>query len=325
MFVLKFYWIIFACFSAQCFANSSSIDDAYIDTLLLQRNYDSASRYIHCSNIPEEEKQFFNTVINHAKLVDYEAYDTECGKKVLQSCTLVLSLLSDKTGKKVIRQKAVILGIRSIVHLKRNSIISGMKDARKSVDYWEKIISDEKYSSESRFAIALNDYYTIALFRWVPHSTKKITQYIQELEKTCQTETIRSYQQLLSLVWVLINQEKWEQAQTVAQRFLCIFPKNTLMIRAQVTIQKECGSPESLLAISQKLHDLALHSAPINWADYLSAEATKILALQQLQRNNEACTIINHVKNLTIPKASSKITWVKKHRNTILKEIKCCQ
>jgi len=273
------------------------------------------------------DNSFFEAVDKFNNLVDYEAYETNLGKEVLDICEKAKKENENQSDDTLrIYRNAVLDGFIGTILLKRNSYISGIARTGDSQKNWEKITSS-RFADEANFVLALTEYYKITLFNKSPKNDKKLNAVINKMRAVVAKEDEVLLKLSLSYIWVLRDQNLWDEAEKLSARFFGKFPDNTLMLRAMQAIASDNKNTGEIRFYAEKLAKISLNRNPINYSDYLSAKRAEIFALNLENKKEKACEIANKTIEFskTIPTEDRKISWVKKHLEAIEKESKKCK
>lgn len=271
------------------------------------------------------DSSFFDAVEKFNNLVDYEAYETKRGKEVLEFCEKVKKENENQINDTLrIYRNAVLDGFIGTILLKRGSYISGISKMSSSQKNWEKL-TDSQFADEADFALALNEYYRMTVFNKSPKNTEKLNNVINRMQNVVSKEDEILLKLSLSLIWVLQEQNLWDEAENLSHRFFERFPDNTMMLRAMQTIACDKKTVGEIIFYSKKLAGISLNRNPINYSDYLSAKRAEIFAMSL--ENKDICATAKKAIEFskTIPAEDRKISWVKKHLEAIEKEAKSCK
>jgi len=270
---------------------------------------------------------FLTAVESFNNLVDYEAYETNLGRDVLE----VIQSAKQENERQIddtlrIYRNAVLDGMLGTILLKRNSYISGITRTNDSQRNWERL-TNSRYADEANFSIALAEYYKMTLFNKSPRNNERLNAVIERMRNAISKDNETSLQLALLYIWVLQEQKLWDEAEKLSIRFFAAFPDNTMMLRAMQTIAVDRRDAMKIGYYSRKLAELSLNRSPINYSDYLSAKWAKNFALNLENNRERACEIAREAIEFsrTIPAEDRKISWVKKHLEAIEREARRCR
>jgi hypothetical protein len=120
-----------------------------------------------------------------------------------------------------------------------------------------------------------------------------------------------------SLCWILIDRGELAKADSLAQTALAHFPSNTifLRIRAQTALQSAAWAQARQFACL--LIDRSRSRIPVNWSDLVSGYHTLLRSLHQTRDRQQILAVSSEALGLSIPDASFKISYVRKHLDGI--------
>ena len=275
----------------------------------------------------ETNDLFFIALEKFNVLVDYESYETNFAREVLE----IIQRAKQENEKQAddtlrIYRFAVLDGFAGTILLKRNSYISGIARTNESQRNWERL-TNSRYADEANFAIALAEYYKMTLFSKSPRNNERLNAVIERMRNAISKDNEASLQLALSYIWVLQEQKLWDEAERLSLRFFAVFPDNTMMLRAMQAIAVDRRDAMKIGYYSRKLAELSLNRNPINYSDYLSAKWSKIFALNLEDNRERACEVARETIEFsrTIPAEDRKIMWVKKHLEAIEREARRCR
>jgi len=280
----------------------------------------------------QNSDELFNASIEKFNiLADYESYETNFGREVfdfIQSAKRANESETDDTLQ--IYRLAVLDGMLGTILLKRNSYITGIARTNDSQRNWERL-TNSRFANEANFAIALAEYYrmTFSPFTNTSNSrnTARLNAVIERMRTAVANDNKETQHLALSYIWVLQEQQLWDEAQELSVRFFAEFPDNTMMLRAMQTIAVDRRDAMKIGYYSRKLAELSLNREPINYSDYLSARWAKIFALQLQNDRERACEIARETIEFsrTIPAEARRISWVRTHLEAIEREARRCR
>ena len=293
--------------------------DLVINDLILKQEYENALKL--CVGMKKSDSLFFTAQIEYSKLVDYEAYETENGKKLIAVCENAVSQnLTLEDSALSFYRTAVLGGMLSTIHIKRGAYLQGISKTGDVQKNWEKLL-DSKYSDEAVFALALTQYYKITLFNKNPKNQGKLYAVLKNLQKSLSKNDDTSKKLYLSYIWVLQEQKLWDEAKKISDKFFEKYPKNTMMLRACQEIFIDKKEIEEIKVCASNLYNLSAARNPKNYSDMLSARRAEIFALDLENKKTQACKTANSAigESQDIPQETKKTYWVKKHLETIKK------
>jgi tetratricopeptide (TPR) repeat protein len=297
--------------------NFSFAQNPSINSLILSQNYEFKS-----------DNAFLSVLLSYSKLVDYEAYETKSGAKVLYYAEIALKINEEEKDEDLrLYRKAVLDGIVGTILLKRNSYIKGIAKMNDSQKSWEKLVgAKDMDDAAALFSLGLAEYYRITVFNKAPKN-EKFNAALEKMRNAVSKEDDAALYMSLSYVWVLQEQKLWEEARKLFEIFFDKYPNNTMMLRAAQTIAVDKRGVGEIKRLASRLDEISNARNPKNYSDVLSARRAEIFALNLEKKSREACEIAKETLDFyaNIPEEDKKISWVKKHYEAISKESRKCR
>jgi hypothetical protein len=170
-------------------------------------------------------------------------------------------------------------------------------------------------------------YYLSKSFTWIPfideHSGNR---GIREIEQATAASSPFHFAAKNTLCWILIDQELFDRADSVALSALEETPGSTIFLRIRCMIALWSGRYERAAELGKMLSEASLMRDPVNWSDYVMAYYVLAGSYHGLGKIKEARAAARHILETKIPPEFREIPPVKKNLKRVLEiQNKCLQ
>ena len=306
-------------FSLSARTLPSSFDEAM--GYVFKQDYAYARLWIaECSTCTSQDSLFYTLLVDNGAMVDYESYALD-GADFIEAVEKAIPLfLEDSLPAFRYRYYvATLLGAVGLVRVKTGDIVAGSAISRQSVRMLRELVKEDATFKPAYLGIGLYSYYLASTFSWVPFVGGGREDGVILIMRSASTKRASSYTAQQSLFWVLLDEERYDDAEAVALRFLVAFPDNTLMLRGLVSLYMRTGVYDKAYELASLLQLQAVQRTPVNWADFFSAGRSRALSLRNLGEEQKAKELVDSLLQVDIPVQVTEIDWVRRHIKGILK------
>jgi len=290
----------------------------------MKQEYHSADNYLDSILATDPENVhtlYMKIAVMQSKLADYESYCLD-GEQTIQYAQKVLALFDSKSDWQndttVLFYKGTIYGIMSLIKAKNGDFIPSVKYARISYDILEKLTNSGHYIPDGLYGTGLFDYYIGDNLRWVPGLGKRASAGLKKLYRASSSPSPFSYSSTISLLWILIEREKFAEADSLSSKLLNIYPDNTVLLQIKSRAVFGLSDYDTAISLSRKLIELSRKKSVINWTDVLSGYQLIAASSLKLNKKTDAIKAAQEGLSFKIPADTLKIDWVRKHREYLL-------
>ena len=294
---------------------------------LLNGNYNEALNKFKTieQNIPNEPLGYLLSAITLQTV--NEDYQTSNNSKIIESNLEKAIALSEKKLENINEEKdgiyyyALSNALSCLLKLKNGISLDALTDGFSAFRNYSKVINKYPDFIEPYSGYSASQYWQAKRFPLLsPFSVEKQKQAgIDGLKKVYQNSKLEKYFALYYLIWILIEEKKYDEALSLIKENQLIHPKNRLYIRAKMTIYSRTNNSEKLIDASKELLESILESKIRN-------PHSEISALDNIVKNdfnkNRRSDIIKFGKNILQQKCqnnhsgcNSKLQEIQKYIN----------
>lgn len=294
---------------------------------LLNGNYNEALNKFKTikQNLPNEPLGYLLSAITLQ--TENEDYQTLNNSKIIESNLEKAIALSEKKLENINEEKdgiyyyALSNALSCLLKLKKGFSLDAITDGFSAFRNYSKVINKYPDFIEPYSGYSAAQYWQAKRFPLLsPFSVEKQKQAgIDGLKKVYQNSKLEKYFALHYLIWILIEEKKYDEALSLIKENQLIHPKNRLYIRAKMTIYSRANNSEKLIDASKELLESILESKIRN-------PHSEISALNNILKNDisnkSRSEIINYGKNILQQKCqnnhsacNSKLQEIQKYIN----------
>ena len=307
---------------------------AAAETLLVNQDYRAAKKAVDgCLAKGEEENKalYLRIAIEQTELLDYESYHVHSERFLCVADSILkvfegrLAGLKGKDSTQCLFYIANIYGGMSVIKAKMGKWLPAIRNSLTSVGLLKEVVQRDPALSAAMLGIGAFHYYLRKSFAWLPFVDENSEQRgIQEIERATSAPFPYRFAAKNTLCWILIDQEQFDRADSVALSALEETPGSTIFLRIRCCIALWSGRYERALELGQELSEVSLLRDPVNWSDYVLAYYVLAGSYERLGKIKEALACIRHILGTQIPPASREIPPVRKNLKRILEIKKRC-
>lgn len=295
-----------------------------VTTFLLNQEYQEARQFISNNTMTKIDSLFAVILIENAELVDYESYAVK-GEKFLALCNIARKELQKTTEYKrpVLHHYyfATIEGAAAVTRGKRNDFAGALTASNVSKKYFKMILSTDSSFAPAKYGIALREFYSSSVTTKVGVGKKSLAASIATMKEVTSHKTVAAHSLQPSLFWVYMDLQEYQKSELLAQRFLEIYPNNTIMMRGLAKVQMVQKKYTESENTARKLMEISEKRSPRNWSDYFSGGVAVVTAAINTNRIPEGSAEIDRLLSISLDANTQKLEWVKKHQKK-LRDIK---
>lgn len=305
-----------------------------LELVMLQR-YDDAYRM--CDSVLEItpdniDFHYVRLAVLQSQMLDYESYALDGEKCVSIAKDVLVRVERGLAGRpphdETIRLnliKATVLGGVGMTKAKMGGMLTGIRDAKASYDLYRGLQSHSSLFPDVLYGIGLFDYYVGDNFRWIPGLGLQTRRGIKYLYAASDSDSPFRYAAKISLLWILIEQDEFAAADSIATCVLQGYPEHSVFLQVQSRSAFGARQYQRAIELGGELIDRSLKREPVNWCDVLSGY--QLMAASWLKLNDKQKAFAAAEKGLSyrIPSDTLRIDWVRKHREHLKSIAETCR
>jgi hypothetical protein len=150
---------------------------------------------------------------------------------------------------------------------KTGNWFDAVKNALTSVNLLKNVKALKPDYYPAYLGIGVFSYYTSNSLKWLPFIPDKRQEGVAMLEKALGAKFPYNYAAKNSLCWILIEQQKYKRADSLALSVLYNIPDNTIFIRIRTFIALWTQNYKNAKELAYRLISLSSSHSPVNWTD----------------------------------------------------------
>jgi hypothetical protein len=328
-FIYGIYSVICAsCFSSACAGESRPSSFAAAETLLVKQGYRTADSCLaaYLQGAPEDNAALYLRVaIEQTELLDYESYNLH-GERFLTVVDSVRKVFEDRLPGLKGQDSTMCLfyianmyGGMGVIKAKMGRWVPAIKSSMKSVSLLKEALARDSALCAARLGIGAFHFYLSKSFKWLPFIDESSeNKGVREIEKAVSAPFPFSFAAKNSLCWILIDQELFERADSVALSALAEAPGNTIFLRIRCLIALWSKQYDRALELGQQLAEKSIMRDPANWSDYVLAYYVLTGSYEGLGKIREALGAARHILEAKIPSEFRTLPPIKKNLKRVL-------
>jgi tetratricopeptide (TPR) repeat protein len=302
----------------------STLDSA--KAFLVNQNYEKSENLLRraIGTHPDDMEALYLFLANEqTKILDYESYSIEndtFNSRALATLTIFNKALPQKKGRDHLNclfYMGSTLGGISIMQAKIGNWPSAVRSGLSSVGYFKRVIKIDPYYFPAYLGIGFFNYYISQNLKWLPFFGDRRKDGLEQIRLASKSDFPYSLVAKNSLCWILIENNEYLAADSVASDVLKELPDNTIFIRLKARISLWSNDYHASVFWSKKLIDLSEKRVPVNWSDLLSGYQILIANYDAYGKKKECLDLCRRILSRKVPEPYSRIPYVKKHLKTI--------
>lgn len=296
--------------------------------LVMKQEYDSAYKICNLrimADSMDTDSRYLKLVTLQSQLADYESYSLD-GLRCISMAESLITFLdntmsirsSPEDKEKTDFFKGNIYGVLGIIKAKRGSILSSIRDARLSYEYFKKLKKSPSFSPDVFYGLGLFDYYIGDNLKWIPGVGKRARSGLDMLYAASRSDSPFRYGAKNSLVWVLMEREDFGEADSIASEVLEKYPGNTLFLQVRSRAAFGTKQYQRAIELAEQLISISLKRKVINWSDVLSGYQLIASCHIKMGNKKKAQEIASEGLAYELSDDTLQIEWVQKHRNSLM-------
>lgn len=312
VFLFLFYLIAGAELKMATFADT-------LTHLLMLQDYNRALSYtdsIISKNPQNADAHYMKLNIKQSIMLDYESYPNDStfineAEKYLQLIKKLKKNCSEDECTKQMLFEGNVVGAIALVQTKQEKWIDGFKNARKSVSLLGKTYERDTSYYEACLATGVYDYYVGKTFKWVPFVGMREDKGIRQIEKAASRNSIFKFAAIHSLLWILIEQEEYQKADSLVSDLLAKYPDNSILLRIKTRNEFLRKNYDTAMVLAKRLVDISAKRAPLNWSDMYSGYEVIVRILDERDETLKCHQVVTEALSYDVPESARKIIYVR--------------
>ncbi len=290
--------------------------------LLLKQDYEGAERIIQRTPHSLEDSLFLEILLNQAKMVDYESYKVD-GRDFLALCdsarTVFKKIEEYKRPSHLFYYLGTLEGAAALTRGKRGDLVGALTASNISKKNLELAVKRDSTFVASYFGIGMREFYSASLYNKIGLAKKRLKSAVVLMEKSAEDSSALALSVLPSLFWTYLDIDEFEKAELVAERYLKVYPKSSVMLRGVQKMHLLNQKFTATEALAHRLMKSSLRRSPQNWSDYYSGGVSLVSVYIGEEQYRKAADEASRLLALEHDTKILKLEWVKKHRNHLKK------
>jgi len=321
----KISFVLISFYVTGILSSSSATDQQDLDSalhFLVHQNYEDAYSYLqkHSKKNPaDNEALYLSFVIDQTRILDYESYYTESQAFISAADSLKvvferrLADLSDKDSIECLLYIANMIGGVSIILSKTGNWLDAVKSAFSSMSILKKVKKLDPNCYEANLGIGVFNYYLSNSFKWLPFIQDKEKEGIRLVEKALNSRFPYNYAAKNSLCWILIEQQDFRKADSLASSVLNELPDNTIFLRISAYISLWSGKYDAARKHALRIIKSSEGREPRNWANLVTAYYVMVSSFMEQKNTKDAYLAAEEFMAKQIPQQYADLPHLKKN------------
>jgi len=321
--------VFLLCVSLAALGNSLELPASCLDSakgFLVNQDYATSENILktaiqlHPDNM---EALYLYLAVEQTKILDYESYSIETDtfdSRALTTLAVLNRELPLKKGRDKLNCLFYIgsaLGGISILQAKVGNWPSAIRSGLGSIGYFKRVIKVDPFYYPAYLGIGFFNYYISQNLKWLPFFGDRRKDGLEQIRLSTQSGFPYSLVARNSLCWILLENNDYRAADSVASGVLKELPDNTIFIRLKSRIALWKKDWQSAGFWSRKLITLSEKRDPVNWSDLLSGYQVLIASYDACSKKRECIDLCRKILARKVPEPFCRIPYVKKHLKAI--------
>lgn len=301
-------------------AQSSDMDSAVV--WLVDQQYARASEKLHAllSQNPDNLDALYMLLANRqTRILDYESYTIE-GEEYYRYADSVMEVMERKIGSlrgsdslRCLFYIGNILGGKSIMLAKNEKWLPAIPFAYQSVSILKEVTKKDPSFHAAYLGTGVFDFYLSKSLKWIPTFGNKEQSGIAQIKKATTAPFPYNLVAKNSLCWILIEQGKLREADSIAATVTREFKENTIFLRIRALIAMYRHDWDQAEILSTRLISLSKSRHPVNWSDMTCGYRVLVSAHHGRGRKDQAIHEAREAFALKIPDRFRSIPYIRDH------------
>ncbi len=288
---------------------------------LVNQHYDRAETVLHRllkTDPDNSEATYLLIATAQTKMLDYESYTVDADGFIDQANAALATLtrvLPTKRGPDSLRCLFYIGNIQggiSVIDAKVGNWPSAVESGANSIGAFKRVIKANPDFYPAYLGLGIFNYYISQNLKWLPFFQDRRKEGLEQIRLSTRAEFPYSYVAKNSLCWILMEQNEFHEADSIASSVLAELPANTIFIRLKARIAYWQKDLPGAITWARKLVVISEKRVPVNWSDLLSGYQILIGSYDDLKKKNECKMLCRRALSRTIPGPYLRIPYVKK-------------
>ncbi|MDG5815259.1 hypothetical protein QA601_09230 [Chitinispirillales bacterium ANBcel5] len=262
---------------------------------------------------------YFSVAVEQTRILDYDSYNLESARFVQYADSVRTSLentLGNLTGSDSVRCAFYIANITGgigIIQAKAGRWFDAVRNAISSVNTLRDLTDKDPTLAEAKLGIGVFDYYLSNSLRWVPFTENRAKRGIKAVRDALNAPSPFDLAAKNSLCWILIDEEEFAEADSLAQSVLDLAPENTIFLKIRALIALWTGRYSRAEKLALQLIDASDSKTPVNWSDLVTGYYILINCHQHNGREAELVRDADKILGRTIPPEFKDVSHIESH------------
>lgn len=324
-------FLVLVCFAVKAELKMSPFADTLTHLLMVQ-NYTRALAYtdsILKESPLDPDAHYMRLNIMQTKMLDYESYPSDStfiGKAeiFLKHLRKLKKTCSEDECTKHMLFEGNVIGAIALVQTKQEKWIDGFKNARESVKILENTYDRDTSYYEACLATGVYDYYVGKTFKWIPFVGAREDKGIRQIEKAASRSSLFKFAAIHSLLWILIEQEEYQKADSLVTVLMNKYPDNSILLRIKARNEFLRKNYDSAYVLAQRLVDVSSKRSPLNYSDMFSGYEILVRILDEKGETLQCQNVVSEALSYDVPEYAKKIIYVRDNLSFIgVANMKC--
>jgi hypothetical protein len=257
------------------------------------------------------------------EILDYESYVIH-GSFFIKQADSVLWALKSRLGSKhgsdsidCLYYIANTLGGKAIIKGKQGDWLGAISDAYASISFLKSVQTLDPAYDAAYLATGVFNYYLSRKIRWLPLFGDRREEGIRDIKRATRSPFPYNIAAKNTLCWILIENDKYREADSISMTVLKEYPDNTVFLRVAACIALWTQKWNQAIDRAKPLVWLSEKRSPVNWSDLLTGYWVLTSSYHQLHRRKECTATADQALHLQIPADYRKITYVQENLKKI--------
>jgi hypothetical protein len=321
--------IFLICLLLSAFFKLFAVPASCLDSVkgfLVNQDYVMSEKLLKAAILSQPDNMealYLYLAVEQTKILDYESYSIETDTfdtRAMTTLAILNKQLPLKKGRDNLNCLFYIgstLGGISILQAKVGNWPSAVRSGLGSLGYFRRVIKRDPTYFPAYLGIGFFNYYISQNLKWLPFFGDKRKEGLEQIRLSTRADFPYSLVARNSLCWILVENNEYHAADSVASGVLKELPDNTIFIRLKSRIALWKKDWQSAGYWSRKLITLSEKRDPINWSDLLSGYQVLIASYDGCAKKKECMELCRKILSRKVPEPYSRIPYVKKHLKAI--------
>ena len=247
--------------------------------LLSQQRYGAADSLVNIVSMRSPKNihaHYLKVAIAQAKILDYESYQTDADT-FISTATRIVAILTSQLPALKGTDSAVcclylgnVTGGIAVIQAKNGNWFDAAMTGMTSRKWLKLAVERDPRQVGAYLGLGLFDYYLEARLSLFPFFKRRIPENIAQIRLATTAQFPFDMAAKSSLCWVLIEQGRLTEADSLASSVLSKQPRHTIFLRIKGRVLLYQQKYTEAQASGLQLYEISTGRTPINWVDAIS-------------------------------------------------------